>query len=37
MVFHSFCNMFAILLSAGWLKEGYNGYGSKNDLRHIAL
>jgi len=29
MFFHSFCNMFAILLSAGWLKKGYNGYGSK--------
>ena len=37
MVFHAFCNMFAILLSAGWLKEGYKDYGSKNDLRHIAL
>gem|GEM_PF-3508377 len=29
MVFHVFCNMFTILLSAGWLKEEYNGYGSK--------
>jgi hypothetical protein len=29
MVFHAFCNMFAILLSAGWLKEEYNGCGSK--------
>jgi len=29
MVFHVFWNMFAILLSAEWLKEEYNGYGSK--------